>query len=310
MKKTLAIILTMVFAVSCMMVSAFAVSFDFEDGSLDNWTTHGGQGNLSVVDGALFTTGRWNGAFKTAYPVGTLEANNTYTFTLDFYAEPTDFDVDGHMTVTVSIVNGYNGDLNNNLDGEDYCAENFSVPTGEWTTITFEYVPETDATYAIFCVNTINHYAWDCAPEFYIDNLVIDGVAGADYDIPVDEDDTVEEDDSNDADTEPATEPEVDDTVEDAEPDVDDTVVDNEADNSVDADDNTSVDDQSPAEDDSAEVADDVAPVEEEVTDDTPAASTTNTEESGLSTVAIVLVVVAVVTVVVVVIVVVKSKKK
>lgn len=311
MKRTLAVIMALVLAVSCMMVSALALSFDFEDGSLDEWTTHGGQGSLSIVDGALFTTGRWNGAYKTAYALGTLEAGTTYTFTLDFYAEPTDFDVDGKMTFTVSIVNGEDGDLNNNLDGENYHTENFTVPTGEWSTVSFEYAPEADATYAIFCVNTIDHYAWDCAPEFYIDNVVIDGAEGVDYDIPVDEDDTVEEDNNIEADTEPATEPEVDDTVEDTEPDVDDTVADNEVDNSVEADDNTDVDDQSPAEDDSADVADDVAPVEEEVSDEEPATTANNeNKDTGVSTVAIVLVVVAVVAVAAVVIVGVMSKKK
>lgn len=306
MKKILAIALATVFAVSCMMLSAFALGFDFEDGSLDEWTTHGGQGSLSVVDGALYTSGRWNGAYKTAYPLGTLEAGKTYNFSLDFYAEPTDFDVDGQMTFTVSIVNGFNDDLNNNLDGEDYISVNFTVPTSEWSTVSFEYAPETDATYAIFCVNTINHYAWDCQPEFYLDNVVVDGVEGVNYDIPVDEEDEIADSDEN------------------AEPDTDDEPVDNsepDVDVDTDADDNTTVEDESLADVDNTPVdegnteSEDNTPVDEPESDseneveEAPTASVNNDSDSKISTFALVLVIVAVVAVVAVVIVVVKSKK-
>lgn len=312
MKKFFAIALATVFAVSCMMLYAFALSFDFEDGSLDEWTTHGGQGSLSVVDGALYTSGRWNGAYKTAYALGTLEAGKTYNFSLDFYAEPTDFDVDGQMTFTVSIVNGFNDDLNNNLDGEEYIAVNFTVPTGEWSTVSFEYAPETDATYAIFCVNTINHYAWDCQPEFYLDNVVVDGVEGVDYDIPVDEENEDENAGYGDSELETGSETD-EEPIDSSEPNVDvDTG----------ADDNTTVEDEFPADVDDTPVDDgnteteDNTPVDEIESDsdneveETPTTSANNESGSSkISTVALVLVIVAVVAVVAVVIVVVKSKK-
>lgn len=175
MKKTFALMLALVVALCAMSISAFAVSFDFEDGSLGDWYTHGGQGNLSVVDGALLTTGRWNGAFKTAYALGTLTAGTTYDICLDIYAPVSDFDIDGAITYTIHIVNA--GE-ENNLDGNDYASEKFVITSGEWTTVSFTYTPDADATYAVLAVNTIEHDPWARSPEFSIDNVsVTEGVA-------------------------------------------------------------------------------------------------------------------------------------
>lgn len=170
MKKTLALVLALVMALCAMSVSVFAFSFnaDFEDGSVGEWTTHGGPGNLSVVDGELLTSGRWNGAFKTACSLGTIPAG-TYEVVLDIYADPSDMDIDGAITYTVHIVNGVDG----NLDGTDYISENFVITSGTKETVSLVFVVESDWTDAFLAVNTIEHDPWARSPEFKIDNVVI-----------------------------------------------------------------------------------------------------------------------------------------
>ena len=186
MKKTFALVLVFVIALCAMSITASATSFiffNFNDDYIGDWTTHGGAGNLSIVDGALLTSGRWNGAFKTAYSLGDFKAG-TYEVVLDIYAPVSDMDIDGAITYTIHIVNG---EGTGNLDGADYASANFVIPSGEWAGISYIFTLDTDVTDAILAINTIEHDPWARSPEFSIDNVHFGDAINDDIERPLDE---------------------------------------------------------------------------------------------------------------------------
>ena len=190
MKKTLALVLALVVALCAMTISAFALSYDFEDGSVGGWTTHGGPGNLSVRDGMLLTSGRWNGAFMTAHDLGALSAGKTYTVSLDVFANASDLDIDGAITYTVRVIDYSStgvldgGSMDN---GVTIAVSDYVVTSGELTAIDLQFTPEADIEYAMVAINTIQHDPWARSPEFFIDNVALAEGAAVVEDTPVDE---------------------------------------------------------------------------------------------------------------------------
>ncbi len=190
MKRTFALVLALVVALSAMTVCAFALSYDFEDGLVGDWNTHGGQGNLSVVDGKLLTSGRWNGAFKTSHDLGALTAGTTYTVTVDFYADPSDMDIDGAINYSILIIDYSSSGVMDGaaMDLPEFAKHDVTIATGTAETVTFTFTPDADIANALIAINTINHDPWAKSPEFYIDNVsVVEGGAPAVEDTPVDE---------------------------------------------------------------------------------------------------------------------------
>ncbi len=179
MKKTLALVLALVFALSAMTVCAFAVSYDFEDGVIPvEWEQHWGGKNFSIVDGALFVDRLpdQNSYYSTGFVAGDFKAGVTYTVKVDLWFDDAEY---GSTTLWAGLVQ-------DNFDGTVYADAQEVLEAGTVANLVFTFTPETDVTNVWF---STKQNVWNGqGVDYYIDNVSIaEGGDAVVEDTPVEE---------------------------------------------------------------------------------------------------------------------------
>ncbi len=139
---------------------------DFSDGSIGDWTTHAGTSPLSVSNGELVTSGRWNIAFGTGHNLD-IYAGAAYTVDLDVYAPDTDGTSDGDVVLTIAVRDG-------GLDGTSVVEKNYTINVNERSHIRLDFVADSDIKDAILSVSFLGEGWSGYSPSsMRLDNVLV-----------------------------------------------------------------------------------------------------------------------------------------